>query len=116
MRVIKTLAEQHPNTLLRTTFGTVQSMETDEATVCCEEEVSVRTSRTRECVKCHTMWRLRGISTKESFKKDTSYGSRLDLCVHVHQPCGVGHYRSDRLCLDRAKETAGSSTMVSILR
>jgi hypothetical protein len=61
-------------------------------------------------------WRLSGISTKESFRKDTNHGSCLDLCVHMHWPRGVSHHWDDRLCLDCVKETLGSSTTVSILR
>jgi hypothetical protein len=78
--------------------------------------LSIRGSQSARVDERNSVWRLRGISTKESFKKDTHYGSHLDLCIHMHRPCGVGHHRSDRLCLDRAKETAGSSTTVSIFR
>jgi hypothetical protein len=78
--------------------------------------LSIRGSQSTRVDEWNSVWRLRGISTKESFKKDTNYGSCLDLCVHVHRPCGVSYHWSDRLCLDHAKETARSSMTVSILR
>jgi hypothetical protein len=64
----------------------------------------------------NSVWRLRCISTKRLFKKDTNDGSHLDLCIHVHRPHGVGHPRSDSFCLDRTKETADSPMTVSVLR
>jgi hypothetical protein len=78
--------------------------------------LSIRRSRSARVDEQNSVWRLRCISTKRLFKKDTNDGSCLDLCVHVHRPCGVSHPRNDRFCLDRAKETADSSTTVSILR
>jgi hypothetical protein len=61
----------------------------------------------------NSVWKLSGISTKESFKRDTNYGSRLNLCIHMHWSCGVGYHQNDHLCLDRVKEAAGSSTTVN---
>jgi hypothetical protein len=78
--------------------------------------LSIRRSRSAQVDERNSVWILRGISTKESFKKDTNNGLHLDLCIHVHRPCGVSYHWSDCFCLDRTKETAGSSTMVSILR
>jgi hypothetical protein len=51
MRVVETLTKQHPETSSRTNFGMVQSMKTYEATIRGKEEVSIRTSQTRECVE-----------------------------------------------------------------
>jgi hypothetical protein len=55
MRVIETLTKQHPEALLRTDFGMMQSMETYEATIRCKEEVGVGTSQTRQGIESRTV-------------------------------------------------------------
>jgi hypothetical protein len=55
MRIVKILAEQHPKTALRTTLGTMQSLEADETTVGGKEEVGVRTSQTRKHIESYTI-------------------------------------------------------------
>jgi hypothetical protein len=55
MRIVEMFAEQHPKTALRTTLGTMQSMEADETMVGGEEEVGVRTSQMRKHIESYTI-------------------------------------------------------------
>jgi hypothetical protein len=55
MRVVETLTKQHPETSLRTNFGTMQSMETYEATIRCKEEIGIGTSQMREGIESCTV-------------------------------------------------------------
>jgi hypothetical protein len=53
-----------------------------------------------------SMWMLRSISTKESFKRDNKDGTCLHLWICVYRPRGVCPYRDDHLCLGCVKEAA----------
>jgi hypothetical protein len=56
MRVVETLTKQHPETSLRTDFGTMQSLETYEATIRCKEKVGIGTHQMREHIKSCTVY------------------------------------------------------------
>jgi hypothetical protein len=43
MRIVQALAEQHPETSLRTNFRTMKRVETYETTISCKEEIGVGT-------------------------------------------------------------------------
>jgi hypothetical protein len=55
MRIIQALAEQHPETSLRTNFGTMKRVETYETTISCKEEIGVRTIQTGKGVERGTI-------------------------------------------------------------
>jgi hypothetical protein len=78
--------------------------------------LSIRRSRSTQVDEQISVWRLRCISTKELFKKDTNDGSHFNLCIHVYRPCGIGHHQNSHFCLGRAEETPDGPTTVSILR
>jgi hypothetical protein len=53
-----------------------------------------------------SMWMLRSISTKESFKRNNNDGTCLHLWIHVYQPRGVCPHGDDRFCVGCVKEAA----------
>jgi hypothetical protein len=53
-----------------------------------------------------SVWILRSISTKESFKRNNNDGMCLHLWICVYRPCGVCPHRDDRLCVGCIKEVA----------
>jgi hypothetical protein len=81
MRVIERLAEQRHNTTLRTTLRMVQGMEADETTVCCEEEVGVRTSQPRKRIEHSTI----------QSDEDGRRGTRLQEEFYPMHSMVIGH-------------------------
>jgi hypothetical protein len=53
-----------------------------------------------------SVWMLRSISTKESFKRNNKDGTCLHLWIRVYWPHGVCPHRDDRLCVGCIKEAA----------
>jgi hypothetical protein len=55
MGIIQTFTKQHPQATLGTALRTVQGVITNEAVTCCKEQVGVRTSQMRKCVKSYAV-------------------------------------------------------------
>jgi hypothetical protein len=51
-----------------------------------------------------SVWILRSISTKESFKRNNNDGTCLHLCIRVYRPHGMCPHRGDRLYVGCIKE------------
>jgi hypothetical protein len=56
MRIVQTLANEHPITTLGTALRTMQGVMTDKAAVGREEKISVGTSQSGQSVKCYTIY------------------------------------------------------------
>jgi hypothetical protein len=61
-----------------------------------------------------SVWRLRTISTKESFKRNKNDGTCLYLWIRLYRPCGMRPHRVDRLYVYCVKEASSSSAPVSV--
>jgi hypothetical protein len=53
-----------------------------------------------------SVWMLRSISTKESFKRNNNDRTCLHLWIYVYQPRGVCPHWDDHLCMGGVKEAA----------
>jgi hypothetical protein len=62
--------------------------------------------RSAQADRRSSVWMLRSISTKESFKRNNNDGTCLHLWIRVYWPCGVCPHQDDCLCVGCVKEAA----------